>query len=275
MTKYGYPYEKHYVTTEDGYILEISRILPRNPNIYTNLSIPFKVYPHLKAKKPGEPILLMHGLMCTGRVFVSHDADKALAFILVNHGYDVYLGNARGVANSRRHLTLDPELNSEKFWDFTVYEIGVYDQPAMIDYILALTAFPQVSFVGHSQGGTTLLTMTATRPETNSKIKIGFSLGGPGVFRHTPNALVRRWAQYDKDVQAMMNRLKIYEFIRYAPVFMDLAKIMTDEQFGLKNFLSQMLNTVDIITTHNMDVESVLLIAIFTKNNLNFNYLCF
>lgn len=259
MTKYGYPYEKHYVTTEDGYILEMSRVLPRKLEETKNSSIPFKVYTQFMAKTPGEPMLLMHGLISSGRAFVSHDAEKALAFILVNHGYDVYIGNARGAFRSRRHITLDPDVDvdSEKFWDFSWHEIGVYDQPAMIDYILNMTGFKQVSYVGHSQGGTTFLTMTAGRPETNEKIKIGFSLGGPGIMRYTASTLVRRFVSYEKDFQAMFKRLKIYEFIRYSPVFMDIGKIMADKQFGLRGLLAEFLNTLNIITTYNADLVSI------------------
>lgn len=51
------------------------------------------------------------------------------------------------------------------------HEIGVYDLPATIDYILEKTNKTQVHYNGHSQGGTSFLVMTSTRPDYNKKIK--------------------------------------------------------------------------------------------------------
>lgn len=62
----------------------------------------------------------------------------------------VWIGNARGNTYSRRHITLDPK--DPKFWDFSWHEIGVYDIPATIDYVLANTNQTKLSYVGHSQG---------------------------------------------------------------------------------------------------------------------------
>ena len=47
--KYGYPFEKHRVITQDGYILELHRI-PRGRNDFGNFY------------KRRTPVLLMHGL---------------------------------------------------------------------------------------------------------------------------------------------------------------------------------------------------------------------
>lgn len=53
-------------------------------------------------------------------------------------------------------------------WD----ELGKYDIPAVIDYILLKTGQSKLSYVGHSLGcGMFFITMV-TRPEYNSKIEM-------------------------------------------------------------------------------------------------------
>jgi hypothetical protein len=55
---------------------------------------------------------------------------------MVKNGFDVWLGNNRGNSFSRSHQKLDPNTNN-KFWEFSFVELGDFDTPAMIDYVLA------------------------------------------------------------------------------------------------------------------------------------------
>lgn len=52
----------------------------------------------------------------------------------------------------------------------------MYDTPAMIDYILAYTRRPNLSYIGHSMGTTMFYVMTSMRPEYNSKVNLHISL---------------------------------------------------------------------------------------------------
>ena len=66
----------------------------------------------------------MHGLLDSSDTFIINDEDKALAFVLANRGYDVWLGNNRGNKHS-------PPIH----WDFTFEEMAIYDLPAAFSYI--------------------------------------------------------------------------------------------------------------------------------------------
>lgn len=130
----GYPCESHKVTTKDGYILTIFRI------------------PHgRKTTKSGRPVLLQHGLLDAASTWVLNFPDQSLGFLLADAGYDVWLGNMRGNRYSRAHVKYNPD-HDEEFWDFSWDEMANDDLPSMIFYILNLTKYPQIAYVGHSQG---------------------------------------------------------------------------------------------------------------------------
>jgi lysosomal acid lipase/cholesteryl ester hydrolase len=44
------------------------------------------------------------------------------------------MGNNRGNVYSRGHKTLNPE-DDDEYFDYSFYEFGKYDIPAMIDYV--------------------------------------------------------------------------------------------------------------------------------------------
>lgn len=69
-------------------------------------------------------------------------------------GFDVWLGNNRGVPYSRKHINLDPETDENKYYDYSFYELGQYDLTAFVDAIISETGSSKINFIGHSQGAT-------------------------------------------------------------------------------------------------------------------------
>lgn len=157
----GYKGESYEVQTEDGYLLMVYRVLAQG-NGTSNL-----------------PVLVMHGLFASSADFLLTDTKTSLAYMLADNGYDVWIGNARGNRYSTRHATLSSD--SRKFWNFGWHEIGFYDVPATIDFILNATKSSKVFYVGHSQGSTSLLVLLSSRPEFNQKI-IEAHLMAPAAF---------------------------------------------------------------------------------------------
>ena len=92
------------------------------------------------------------------------------AYILADAGYDVFLMNSRGTTYSRNHISKNPDNSSSGFWQFTWFEIGVYDNAAVVDYVLEKMNTDKVYFIGMSQGSTTILVLLSERPEYNDKI---------------------------------------------------------------------------------------------------------
>lgn len=69
----GYKGKSNTVETEDGYILKLHRLIPKKSN-------------------GRRPVLVMHGIAVTAADFLITGKDIALAYLLSDCGYDVWLG---------------------------------------------------------------------------------------------------------------------------------------------------------------------------------------
>lgn len=86
------------------------------------------------------------------------------------------------------------DLTSKEFWDFSWHEIGYYDLPAMIDYVLNSTGQNQLRYIGFSQGTTTFYVMTSLKPTYNNKIKVMFALAPVAYFANVKSPLLQELA---------------------------------------------------------------------------------
>ena len=134
VTSMGYAFEKHSITTADGYIL-------------TAFRVPGKMgEPVVKGVK--QPIFMQHGLLDDGGTWFFNNATLDLSLELVDLGYDIWVTNSRGTVNSNQHVTYT--VKDKEFWDFSFHEMGEFDVPANLQYILGETGFDQVIYFGHS-----------------------------------------------------------------------------------------------------------------------------
>ncbi|CDW79126.1 ab-hydrolase associated lipase region family protein [Stylonychia lemnae] len=137
-----YPYEQHNYETEDGYINKCVRI---------SGTVAKKNVENGGPRKP--VVVLQHGLNCSCTDWILN-GDKSLGFILADNGFDVWMNNTRGNRYSRHHVYLDPDIDRKEFWDYSFEEMGKYDQPALINYVIQKTGVKSVTYIGHSQGTT-------------------------------------------------------------------------------------------------------------------------
>lgn len=102
--------------------------------------------------------------------------------------------NCRGSNYSIQHTTLNPFGNRSdrrRFWSYSQHEIGCYDLPATIDYVLQHTEQTKLHYVGHSQGCTAFFIMASEKPEYNTKIESMHALG-PAVFiKHAKSIFIK------------------------------------------------------------------------------------
>lgn len=104
------------------------------------------------------------------------------------------MGNARGNIYSRKHLLYDPDgspSDRAKFWTFTWHEIGVYDLPTMIDYVLKKTRQQKMFYAGHSQGNTAFYVMCSEKPQYNAKIKMMHALAPVAYMKNAKSPVLK------------------------------------------------------------------------------------
>lgn len=188
----GYPVEIHLVTTADGYILEMHRIPYSHQDPYHHHNNKF-------ARKARPVVFLQHGLLCSSSDWVLNPTDRGLAFMLADRGYDVWMGNARGNTYSSKHIFLKD--TDEAFWRFTWDEMGLYDIPAEMEYILNATGREKLIYIGHSMGTTMFWVAMETHPELNEKIELMVGLA--------PVASVRLMKSPIRLITPFTNQLKI------------------------------------------------------------------
>ncbi|XP_011870620.1 PREDICTED: lipase 3-like [Vollenhovia emeryi] len=206
---HGYVAETHQICTEDGYYLTAHRVLSSNdrvPSVPLNADTITNNDEAVTDNKSSEdrnssvspdgsriletlecctspgvklPIIINHGLLSSSADWVLLGPNKSLAYLLCDYGFDVWLTNARGNTYSQSHKHYSNK--DREFWNFSWHEIGYYDLPATIDYILEKTGHAELYYIGHSQGAAAFYVMGSERPEYNAKVKGMISLA-PAVF---------------------------------------------------------------------------------------------
>lgn len=220
IEKYGYISEVHHITTDDGYIIQLNRIVSKN---VTN------------TKKP--TVFLEHGFFGYSGNFLQN-SNRSLGFYLSNNGFDVWLGNARGTRYSKNHTTLDNK--SFQYWNFTWHDVGVKDLPASINYILDNTESKMISYIGHSQGTTELFALLSELPEYNNKINIMHAFTPVFSGKYIKSPVMSFYFRFYRYFEKIGNFFKMY--------VLDLESILTKE-FSSKYCVStnSWINVCDIL----------------------------
>ncbi|KAI5443490.1 triacylglycerol lipase 2 [Lathyrus oleraceus] len=140
ITIHGYKCQEFEVTTKDGYILSIQRILEGRVKVFGNVT--------------KEPVILQHGVLVDGATWFLNSPEQNLPMILADNGFDVWVVNSRGTKYSRKHTKLDA--SSQEYWYWSFDELVAYEMPAAFDFVSKETG-QKIHFVGHSMGTLTAL----------------------------------------------------------------------------------------------------------------------
>ncbi|VVC24410.1 Partial AB-hydrolase lipase domain,Alpha/Beta hydrolase fold [Cinara cedri] len=208
----GYDVEVHNAITEDGYVLELHRI-PRSKSGQE----PTKNY----------PVFLHHGIFGSSADWVLAGANMSLPMQLADDGHDVWLANCRGNTYSKNHVSLT--VKEKYFWNFSLHEIGKYDLPAAIDYILSESNTSQLHYIGYSMGTTVFFIMASERPEYHIKIRSQISLA-PVAYMSNSRSIINYIAPYGKYVNAMLQTISNGRLMPHSTIQSYLAFTMCREK---------------------------------------------
>lgn len=121
---------------------------------------------------------------------------------------------------SRRHQYLNPNgwYDSEQFFDFSFYEMGEYDTPAQIDFVRLKTGVDKVSYIGHSQGTTSMFSALAENSRNFAdKINLFIALAPVAVPDISNEPFLYGLSQTADIMKDALDNLNLYEI--YGPTW--------------------------------------------------------
>ncbi|CAI2370826.1 unnamed protein product [Moneuplotes crassus] len=193
--------EKHFVTTEDGYILQLFRVTSG------------------ESQSECPPVYFQHGSQSSAMDWVANK-EKSSPFILAKNGYDVWVANARGCAYSQFHKYLDPNEDPE-YWDFCFEDMAKYDTKAVIEYIRKNNDHKshKVSYIGHSQGSAMILiALSEDLKWYQDKLSIAIACA-PATRMDAIKAKTLKKVCENESVHKLINKATIHQMHRPNAVF--------------------------------------------------------
>ena len=192
--RHGYPIETHRTRTEDGFHLTMFRL--QKGEFRAGLPVVF----------------IQHGFTQSAEGWVINDKKNSLTVKLVEAGFDVWLGNSRGTKYSLENDFHD--ISSQKYWEFSFQQMGLFDVPAHLKYVITHTGADSLTYVGHSQG-TSQLFAALSDPKTsewvNKHVKHFVALAPIAYMNHFKSELIRDVSLFRQGVVSMLKLLKKWQ----------------------------------------------------------------
>lgn len=211
---FGYRVEEHLVRTQDNFILCLHRI----------------THPKQSQHKR-EVVYCHHGLMTNSELWVAvNESERSLPFVLIESGYDVWLGNNRGNKYSRKHITYKPK--DEEFWNFSLDDMAMFDIPDTVDYILRETGREKLNYIGFSQGTAQAMAALSINPDLNDKVNIFIGLAPAYAPKGFSNYFVDYIVKVNPKImyhlfgrRCLLPSVTFWQNICYPPIFVKIVDV--------------------------------------------------
>ncbi|KAI0853584.1 alpha/beta-hydrolase [Daldinia vernicosa] len=230
---YGYTAEEHVLQTKDGYLLGIHRLAWKKGEEDMKVN-------DGPASLKKRVVYLHHGLLMNSEVWVClTDAQRSLPFVLVERGFDVWLGNNRGNKYSKKSIKYPP--TTPEFWNFSIDEFAFHDIPDSINYILENTKQQSLSYIGFSQGTAQAFASLAVHPKLNEQVNVFIALAPAMSPAGLNNGIVDALIKASPQVlfllfgrRCILSSATMWQSILYPPLFMKLIDMGLSFLFGWK-----------------------------------------
>ncbi|KAL7266284.1 cholesterol esterase [Rhizina undulata] len=229
--------EEHVVQTRDGYLLGLHRLRKKDSNDDRRN---YRGRGNAAGKSSGKReranagkkvVYLHHGLLMNSEVFVCQLAkERSLPFVLVEKGFDVWLGNNRGNKYSKKSIH-NPS-SSAAFWNFSMDEFAFYDIPDSISYILDTTKQKSLSYIGFSQGTAQAFATLSIHPALNEQIDLFIALAPAMSPEGLSNPIVDALMKTSPNImflffgrKSILSSTTFWQSILYPPIFVRLIDV--------------------------------------------------
>jgi len=145
-------------------------------------------------------------------------------------------------------------VKDKEFWDFSWQEMGLYDIPADIAYVVEKTGQEKIYYIGHSMGGTMFAIAMSEHPELNDRIRFMAGLA-PAIFVHNMVSPIGLLAPFADSIEWITDMMGMHEFLPSGPLMDFLGATLCRETSLLQPictnvlFLAMGYNTDQLNTT--------------------------
>lgn len=206
----GYIIREHVVATKDDYLLVVHKLerMGSSPGASPSASVgasasasTIDLAHTARSITPGSAstttlvqpkvAYFHHGLLTNSELFLlGSEKNKNLPYLLVDLGYEVWLGNNRGNKYSRKHLKLS--VSDKRYWNYSLDEFALYDIPDTLRYIQTYYSHgTKIMYVGFSQGCLQLFASLSLNPHLNQSISLFVGLSPAIIPRDLSHTLLK------------------------------------------------------------------------------------
>ncbi|KPJ09852.1 Lipase 3 [Papilio machaon] len=201
------------------------------------------------------PVLLMPGFIVDSDSWLDAGPSSSLAFLLADACYDTWAGNVRGTEYGRRHVRLNPDTDSQ-FWDFSTHEMGKFDVPAIIEYILNKTRSNAVNYIGYSQGAR-ILYITCSETNACDRVKVFINIA-PGVrLKYYRSLPLRLFLKFYALTLPLLKRPEDFEVFPRGGVLQTLGSIICKDNIFAATICKAALFLIDSFEPGSILTETV------------------
>ncbi|ODV60982.1 alpha/beta-hydrolase, partial [Ascoidea rubescens DSM 1968] len=214
---------RYKIITEDGFILNLYRLLNRDEDKYTT------------EQNNRIPVLFLHGLLQSSASFVTNGKDSLAINLFNSNKYDIWLGNNRCFFDKKSYVLKND--NNPNFWNWDLNQMYQNDLSSMINFILKVNNnnnTNKINLIAHSQGTTQSLISISNNHENISSKLVCFVALSPAIYKGK---------LFDKKIFIIfLNSINLFFFrlffgiLSFMPIMLNIRKLLVKNHYSIKIF---------------------------------------